>query len=141
MGAALQIRELFPMGLGDNAISDDASIAQAVAQMRETGGHSLLVRDADGRGVGVLSEHDIVTAFAVAGDDAKDHPIKVYMTLDLVVTEEEADLDTVIKLMAAYNIRHMPVVSEFGHVVSFLSVMDLLMAKISGPNPGKSKAV
>jgi len=118
------------MELEGKTISQDANIEQAIHVFQSTNARSLLVQDSSGRGVGILSEHDVVKAFAEHGDDVKDKPVKIYMTLDLVVAEYDADLDYVIKLMAEHNIRHMPVVSPAGKVVSFLNVMQILLAKL-----------
>lgn len=125
--------QIFKPDLEHKTIHRDSPLSDAVSQMEKTGARSLLVQDHDGRGIGILSEHDIVQAFAKGGDSVKNHPVANYMTLDLVVTEETAELDYVIRLMAEYNVRHMPVVSQQGKVVSFLSVLQILMAKIAQP--------
>jgi len=128
--AGKSIGALFKMELEGRTISQDSTIEQAIHVFQSTNARSLLAQDSSGRGVGILSEHDVVKAFAEHGDDVKDKPVKNYMTLDLVVAEHDADLDYVIKLMAEHNIRHMPVVSPNGKVVSFLNVMQILMAKL-----------
>ena len=130
MGAS--IGQIFEMSLSEKTIHKDDTIADAVRKMEESGARGLLVLDQNENGIGVLSEHDVVTAFAAQGDAAKDQPVSKYMTLDLIVAEDQADLDYVIKLMAMHNIRHMPVVSAAGRVVSFLSIMQILVAKVEG---------
>ena len=123
------------MGLSGKTLLPDHTLEQAIQILEETGARSLLVRDLKGNGVGIVSEHDIVRAFAAYGDSVKDERVANFMTLDLVVTEEQADIDYVIKLMAEHNIRHMPVISNRGKVISFLSVMQVLMAKIGLSKP------
>jgi CBS domain-containing protein len=107
----------------------DTPVKDVIVKMESTGARSLLVKDISGNGVGIISEHDLVKAFATYGDSIKNERVASFMTLDLVVTEETAD----IKLMAEHNIRHMPVISNAGRVVSFLSVLQILMAKIATP--------
>jgi CBS domain-containing protein len=130
---AKRINSLFDMTMTGKTIQMDAPLRQAVKMMEETGTRSLLVKDGQGNGVGILSEHDIVKAFATYSDSVKDDAVANFMTLDLVVAEESADIDYVIKLMAEHNVRHMPVISDTGRVISFLTVLQILMAKITTP--------
>lgn len=127
------INHIFDMTIAGKTIPMGSAVRDAVSIMEKTGARSLLVRDHQDKGVGIISEHDLVKAFASHGDSAKDMPVANFMTLDLVVTEEHADLDFVIRLMAEHNVRHMPVISDAGRVVSFLSVLQILMAKIATP--------
>lgn len=127
------IFQIFKPDLENKTIHRDSTLTDAILHMQKTGARSLLVQDHDGRGIGILSEHDIVQAFAKNGDSVKNQPVANYMTLDLVVAEETADIDYVIRLMSEYNVRHMPVISSQGKVVSFLTVLQILMAKIVQP--------
>jgi len=127
------ISHIFDMNMDGKTIRMDSPVREAVTMMEKTGARSLLVQDPKNNGVGIISEHDLVKAFATYGDSVKDERVANFMTLDLVVTEEHADLDFVIKLMAEHNVRHMPVISDAGRVISFLSVLQILMAKIATP--------
>lgn len=124
------VSTLFDLTLEGKTIHRDSTLSQAIKEMEKTGARSLLVQDSQGYGVGVLSEHDIVQAFSVEGDCAKDKIVSQYMTLDLVVAEDQADLNYVIKLMSLHNVRHLPVISGNGRVVSFLNVLQVLSAKL-----------
>lgn len=128
---AKTIAQLFKLSLKDKTLPQEATVEEAIRRLNETGARSLLIQDKQGRGIGVLSEHDLVRAFTEEGDSVKTKPISEFMSLDLVVAEDGADIDHVMKLMAEHNVRHMPVISALGNVVSFLSIMQILMAKIS----------
>lgn len=127
------LNDIFDMKIPASFVLMDTPVKDVIIKMESTGARSLLVRDVTGNGVGIISEHDLVKAFATYGDSIKNERVASFMTLDLVVTEETADIDFVIKLMAEHNIRHMPVISDAGRVVSFLSVLQILMAKIATP--------
>ena len=127
------LNTIFDMKIPASFVLMDTPVHEVITKMESTGARSLLVRDVIGNGVGIISEHDLVKAFATYGDSIKNERVASFMTLDLVVTEETADIDFVIKLMAEHNFRHMPVISNAGRVVSFLSVLQVLMAKIATP--------
>lgn len=125
------ISDAFPIKLDKREIGENATIADAIDVMKSVKYNCLLVKNAEGKGVGVLSEHDIVGAFAAEGDNARTSYVSDFMTLDIICAGEHQTLDEVIRLMAEKNIRHVPVISDSGHVVSFLSIMELLMAKMT----------
>ena len=63
------IYEHFKMNIDDRSVREDARISDVVEKMRVTGQNCLLVRDREGHGAGVISEHDIVRAFDLGVDD------------------------------------------------------------------------
>lgn len=131
MSSSPKISEAFSMNLDKREISEGATIADAVDVMKDIKYNCLLVKDAYGKGIGILSEHDIVSAFADEGDNAKTSYVSDFMTMDIICAHENQTLDEVIKLMAEQNIRHVPILSESGGVLSFVSIMELIMAKMT----------
>ncbi len=124
------IYECFKMSIDDRAVREDTKISDAVEKMRATHQNCLLVRDREGHGAGVISEHDIVRAFAKNGGDDGRMPVDIFMTVDVVVVREFHTIEDAIKLMSKNNIRHIPVVSESGYVRGFLSIMELVTKKM-----------
>lgn len=110
-------------------IDEDASVMDAIDVMSMTRSTCLLVTNRDGRGIGILSEHDIVKAFATEGDNAKTSYISDYMTTKIIAVHEEDSIESVINLMTDRNIRHIPVVKAEGEIAGFLSIMELLAAR------------
>jgi len=123
--------DVFSTNIAQRRIDESATIADAVAVMRHTGHHCLLVTSDNDKAVGILSEHDIVTAFAADNDQAKKSHVADYMTLDMYCIQEDKSLDEAIQMMAQKNIRHMPIVSKAGHIISLISIMELIMAKMT----------
>jgi len=110
-------------------IDEDATVMDAIDVMNMTRSTCLLVTNRDGQGIGILSEHDIVKAFAAEGDNAKTSYLSDYMTTKVIAVKETDTIDETIDLMTDRNIRHIPVVKESGDIAGFLSIMELLAAK------------
>ncbi|MCB9989677.1 MAG: CBS domain-containing protein [Rhodospirillales bacterium] len=128
-----KISELFDLDLMKREISENATIADAIDVMKGCNYSCLLVKNKDGIGIGIISEHDLVTAFSDEGDNAKTSYVSDFMQVDITCAGENDTLDNVMKLMAENDLRVIPIVSDEGYVISFLSVMELLMVKISAP--------
>ena len=110
-------------------IDEDASVMDAIDVMNMTRSTCLLVTNRDGEGIGILSEHDIVKAFASEGDNAKTSYIGDYMTTKIIAIKENDTIEEAIDLMTDRNIRHIPVVTDSGDIAGFLSIMELLAAR------------
>lgn len=130
MSASHTIYECFKMSIDDRAVTEMTPVSEAIEKMRATHQNCLLVRDREGHGAGVISEHDIVSAFAKNGGQAGKMPVELFMTVDVVVIREFHTIEDAIKLMSKHNIRHIPVVSESGYVRGFLSIMELVTKKM-----------
>lgn len=110
-------------------IDEDASVMDAIDVMNMTRSTCLLVTNREGKGIGILSEHDIVKAFAAEGDNAKTAYIGDYMTTKIIAIKESDNVESAIDLMTDRNIRHIPVVRDNGEIAGFLSIMELLSAR------------
>ena len=110
-------------------IDEDASVMDAIDVMSMTRSTCLLVTNNEGKGIGILSEHDIVKAFASEGDNAKTSYIGDYMTTKIIAVKESDSIESTIDLMTERNIRHIPIVKEDGDIAGFLSIMELLSAR------------
>jgi CBS domain-containing protein len=121
---------LFKFDMEGKTINADAKLSEAVRRMGASRQHCLLIRNGD-KPVGIISEHDIVVALARLGADGKEAKVRDYMTIDVVVTRTTDTISDALKLMAVHNVRHLPVLSEQGQVVDFLSMMDLIIKKMS----------
>lgn len=124
-----RLDKLFVLTLEDKTLSADMTLGQAIAAMSKTGGHCFLVQAEGRKPVGVLSEHDVVSALARYGDAAAKVKISEIMTIDIYAAHEGSTLDDALKIMADHNIRHLPVMSDDGKILGFLSIMDIVMKK------------
>jgi CBS domain-containing protein len=75
--------------------------------------------------VGMLSERDIVRAFADHGAATLSMAVSEFTTGQVIHCTEDDDLDGVIRLMAEHGVRHLPVLDS-GRMVGLISVTDVL---------------
>lgn len=124
----------------------DATIAEVIYLMEQSGLSSLPVLDDEGVLVGVISEKDLIRA-ALPGNlemlhsasflpslnqltrrlqEMADHPVSEYMRSDVIfVRPDDEDLqiaDTLIR----HELKQIPVVDEQGHLVGVIRRIDLL---------------
>jgi CBS domain-containing protein len=86
---------------------------------------ALIVTDAAGAVLGILSERDVVRALGVHGPQALAEPLSKYMTARPTTVGEDADLDEVMRTMTNGRFRHLPVL-ENGRLVGIVSIGDVV---------------
>jgi CBS domain-containing protein len=86
---------------------------------------AIVVADASGAVLGILSERDIVRAVGSEGGDALSGPVSRHMTANPTTVSEDADIDELMQLMTAGRFRHLPVV-EGGRLVGIVSIGDVV---------------
>lgn len=110
-------------------VKPDEPVEVAAAHMKLEGVGALVVRDAEGKLMGVLSERDIVEAIVDCGPRALHMPVSEFMN---TATATCAPGDTVAKTaraMTQKRVRHMPVV-ENGNIVGVISVGDIVKERL-----------
>jgi len=125
----MNIAEVLASITNRREIDEDATVMDAIDVMNMTRSTCLLVTNNEGKGIGILSEHDIVKAFASEGDNAKTSYLGDFMTTKIIAVKETDTVESAIDLMTDRNIRHIPVVKENGDIAGFLSIMELLAAR------------
>lgn len=91
---------------------------------------AVLVRDAAGSILGILSERDIVRAIAAHGAQALALTASAVMTREIVYGCPSDTVDKVLSTMTERRIRHLPVVHE-GKLVGFVSIGDVVKRRIA----------
>ena len=86
---------------------------------------AIVVADAAGAVLGILSERDIVRAVGANGGEALPQPASQHMTADPTTVGEDADIDELMRLMTTGRFRHLPVVEE-GRLVGIVSIGDIV---------------
>ncbi len=102
-----------------------ASAREAAETMRRRGIGSLLVLDAAGRVVGILSERDIVNRLAARGADPNATTAGEIMTTEVGHCTPQTPITEANDQMLARHIRHLPVVED-ERAVGMLSIRDVL---------------
>lgn len=106
---------------------DTLEATAAVLFARKIG--AVIVQDAGGGVVGVLSERDIVRGVAQGGAAVLSRPVKDFMSGNVVSCRLQ---DTVIEVMGRMSdrrIRHLPVI-EGGKLVGMISIGDVVKRRI-----------
>lgn len=102
--------------------------AAALLHARKVG--AMVVVDADGSVVGILSERDIVRIVAEQGERALSKPISACMTGDVVFASPNETVDSLLSRMTDRRVRHLPVIKD-GRLAGIVSIGDLVKLKIS----------
>ncbi|MBV9290151.1 MAG: CBS domain-containing protein [Hyphomicrobiales bacterium] len=84
------------------------------------------VCDAEGKLVGIISERDVVRAFAKDGARLAERRVRDLMTRDVVTCEKDATMLEAERLMNKHRIRHMPVM-DGTKLVGMLSIRDVMV--------------
>ncbi len=110
---------------GDNvySIRPEHSVSEMAMLVSSKRIGAVVVCDAGGRILGMVSERDIVRAIAAYGKGALDMPIRNIMTSPVVTCAPSDTVKTVLKVMTERRIRHLPVV-EKGDLIGIVSIGD-----------------
>jgi CBS domain-containing protein len=110
-------------------IKSNDSLILAAREMRNHNIGSLLVLDENEKIVGIITERDIVKAFADGNFDAK---VSDYMTRDVKGLRLDSDINTALKVMIDNGFRHLPIVSaDNKEVYGIVSIRDLVRAIVN----------
>ncbi len=78
---------------------------------------------------GIVSERDLVRAFASHGADAMDLEAGKIMTRDVVTCDPDDSIDHVMEQMTRGRFRHLPVVRH-GELLGLVSIGDVVKARL-----------
>jgi CBS domain-containing protein len=110
-------------------ISQERSVTDALAILKERGVGALVVTGSLPPLVGILSERDIVRALATQGVDALDADVAELMTSEVRVCDEDTSMASLMGLMTEHHIRHVPVVQD-GKLAGLVSIGDVVKARL-----------
>ena len=111
------------------SISPEATLQEAAVVLTRHRIGALIVRGAGGKLSGIISERDIVRALAESGAAALTYPVRVRMTADVAVCEENDTVAEIMETMTRCRFRHMPVV-EHDQVTGIISIGDVVKSRI-----------
>ncbi len=90
-----------------------------------------LVVSADGNHIdGIVSERDVVRSMPGKLHELIGMHVRDLMTVDVVSCSPEATVSELMTIMTERRIRHIPVVSEAGKLLSIVSIGDVVKAHI-----------
>ena len=114
-------------GLKVIMIRPEQTLREALAMLAEQSIGALVVANASGTLVGILSERDIVRE-AVRNERFFDLTVSAIMTRDVITGQPRDDLSAVAMTMTNKRFRHLPVL-DGGKVVGVVSLGDIVKAQ------------
>ena len=90
---------------------------------------ALVVTDHDGRGVGIISERDVVRALTKRGPQALGDMVEGHMTERVVTAGEGTTMDALMQTMTSGRFRHVPIV-EGGRLRGLVSIGDVVNQRL-----------
>ncbi len=115
-------------------IDADKPVAHAAKMMQQENVGVAPIVQGD-RLVGTLTDRDIVVRVVAQGKDPKTVTAREVATTQVITVDPEENLDEALRLMAAHQVRRLPVVEEDGRVVGVLAQADVAeeaKAKMTG---------
>ena len=111
------------------SIQPTATVETAVKMLARHRIGALLVFGPDRRVIGILSERDIVRAFAEQGADVLSKPLAQVMTRKVVTCSQTETVGTIMERMTTGKFRHVPVVEQ-DQVVGIISIGDVVKHRL-----------
>ena len=112
-----------------HAIAGDASLADAAKELTDKRVGCVIVVNADGDILGVLSERDIVREVALRGAACLNDRVATAMSSTVITADPEESIDDGLARMTDRRIRHLPVLQD-GRLIGLVSIGDLVKRKI-----------
>ena len=116
---------------GSEVTTADATetVAQAATRMEENGIGALVIVDAAGLPMGILSERDIARGITRYGERLADTPIASLMTRNLVTCKPADTVADIMGLMTDRRVRHVPVLRD-GRLAGIISIGDVVKVRL-----------
>jgi CBS domain-containing protein len=111
------------------SVTPDAMVYDALRLMAEKDVGALLVLDAQGQLVGIISERDYARKVILHGKSSLQTPVREIMTHAVVSVRPNYTVEECMALVTAQRVRHLPVMAE-GRVVGVVSIGDLVKASL-----------
>ena len=110
-------------------IGPNATLEEAIAVLNKHRIGALVVLGADQRVIGILSERDIVRAFAERSAGALKEPLAQTMTRIVVTCGETDTVSEIMERMTHGRFRHIPVLEQ-DRLVGIISIGDVVKQRL-----------
>src|SRR5512146_3027000 len=110
-------------------VGPTATVAHAIALMLAHRVGAVAVTDGN-RVVGIFTERDVMSRFALSGRDPGTIAVSEIMTTPVQTVTPDTSPGDAFALMVARHFRHLPIVDRDGKLRGILSIRDLLQAQV-----------
>jgi CBS domain-containing protein len=110
-------------------LTENKSLADAAQLLTQERIGALVVRNASGEMIGIVSERDIVRAVAREGSGVLERPVSTIMTRDVICCTPQDSVAEVMGMMTARRFRHLPV-RHGEKLIGMVSIGDVVKARV-----------
>ena len=107
-----------------HSVPSTVTIAQAVDEMNRHRIGSIVVLETN-RPIGIFTERDVLRRVVGASIDPKIMRVADVMTSNLITISPETTIEETMILFAEKRCRHLPVLTEDGHMIGLISIGDI----------------
>ena len=126
----MKLREILEIkGAHVHTIRPDRTVLDAVALLVQHGIGALLVRDAGGAVLGIISERDVLRVCRQQSRELATVRVGDVMTRELVICVPDDDVDYAMGIVTKNRVRHLPVM-DGDRVAGMISIGDLVKARL-----------
>lgn len=111
-------------------IDAKCTVIETLAKLSSLDIGALLVTD-NGQIVGLVSERDCVRKVELSGKSPHSTMVSEIMSRDILSVTPDASVERCLELFDTHHIRHLPVIRQDGHVVGFVSILDVVKCLVS----------
>ena len=111
-------------------IGSGATVTDAAKLLSEKRIGAIVVTDAAGSAIGIMSERDIVRELGRRGPACMNDTVDALMTKEMISTSPDEATDRVLEKMTEGRFRHMPVMED-GAMAGLISIGDVVKARLS----------
>jgi CBS domain-containing protein len=112
------------MTTNPQTVEPSTPIVEVARVMRDADVGPVPVVEGD-RLVGLITDRDIVVRVVADGNDPSSTTVGEIMSTDLVTVDPDQPLDEALRLMAAHQVRRLPVTEEDGRPVGIVAQADI----------------
>jgi CBS domain-containing protein len=111
-------------------VSQEALVTELLAVLAEHRIGAVVVADAEGKLIGIVSERDVARACHSEGADALSHTVGSIMTEVVVTCGPDATTGELMGLMTERRVRHIPVIEDEA-MIGIVSIGDVVKARLA----------
>jgi CBS domain-containing protein len=111
-------------------VSGSATVVEAAEVMRREDIGALMVVEDEGRGIGILTDRDIVVRVVAVSQDPSQARVGDVCSRELTTVAPDDSVGQAVRLMREKAIRRLPV-TERGEIVGMLTMGDIAVARDS----------
>ncbi len=108
-------------------IWEEKTIQESIDLMVQNKIGALMVINAEGKLIGIITERDILRAYHAHPDAAGELSVKEIMTRKVIIGNKDDTLEYVESVMTENRVRHLPIISE-KRLVGIISIGDVVKA-------------